>query len=155
MKVIWLVFFILHCMFPDQSLSPQILITENSSLCVENYKFVQYIRSRRLECYCKDSFGLFMNSNYEFENRQANCSSGELNSLLNRVSNCSDWRLDEFVRNQEESRDVCFRLSEPKLQLGDGDYGSGMFVNKLEGTAFVFFLKRKFVFLEYKTRSRA
>lgn len=111
-------------MFSDQSLSPHILVTENSSLCGENYKFVQYTRSRRLECYCKDSFGLFMNDNYEFENRQANCSTRGRTSLLSRVSKCSDWRLDEFIRNQEESQDVCFRQSETRLQLGDGD-GTG------------------------------
>lgn len=64
------------------------------------------MRSKRLECYCRDSFGLFMNDDFEYENRQASCAMPE---ILERLENCSDWRLEEFFMNEEKSEEVCFR----------------------------------------------
>lgn len=103
----------------DYFSSPSISL--NSS-CWEDFNFIQYIRSQRLECYCKDSYGLFKNDNMEFENRQAACS---LPSLEKELEKCGDWRLEEFFRNEEESRDVCFR-QRTRVQLdGSGECGCG------------------------------
>ncbi|CAL8122500.1 unnamed protein product [Orchesella dallaii] len=94
------------------STSPSISINS----CWENRNIIQYIRSQRLECFCKDSFGLFMNDTiFEFENRKAACS---MNTVWNYFKNCSDWRLEELFGNAEESPNVCYR--EPVQNNGSG-----------------------------------
>lgn len=62
-----------------------------------------------------------MNENYVYENRRANCSSNVLSSVLEKVANCSDWRVEEFIRREEDSQNVCFQDGEVRTEKFQGD----------------------------------
>ncbi len=92
---------------------------------------MKFVRSKRLECFCKNSYALFVTNSdsneYNESNRRGNCFGG-VRTVLDHFSNLTnnDWRVDEFLRNEEESSNVCFR---DEVVRG-GLHGSGKEINE-------------------------
>lgn len=71
---------------------------------------MKLMRSKRLECFCKNSYGLFINNeDGDEENRKGRCSN--FINTLKEFSNITngDWRIDEFMKNGEDGPNSCFR----------------------------------------------
>jgi hypothetical protein len=89
---------------------------------------MKLLGSKRLECFCQDSYALFAGEGAEDRNRKANCPSGNIwkaigipdeitfphrtdeNDTETKPEFClRDWRTQEFAGNGESSQELCYR----------------------------------------------
>jgi hypothetical protein len=91
-------------------------------ICWESPNCMKFLRSKRLECFCKNSFALFTtNLEGHEENIKGNCTN--FKNALEGISNFPerDWRTEEFLRNGEESEEEsCFKDKVRQVLNGSG-----------------------------------
>ncbi|XP_035706469.1 uncharacterized protein LOC110845880 isoform X2 [Folsomia candida] len=102
-------------------------LLKNQESCWEAPACMKLMRSKRMECFCRNSFALFLDSNGTETNRRGNCS--DIEAEMENLSTLTkkDWRVEEFLRNGEIDSNVCFRDEVRGLLIGTGSEGNNSF----------------------------